>query len=204
MTEKAAPDEGHRQPTLKEIAESTGTHNVQPLSEIQDPMSSEAEKGAAEAGGGDTSEGARKPPPLEKAKSLVREVGSMCVCVCVSMSVCVVLCCVWGEGGDTCAHVCVFVCRRLRSCVCLCEGFCLCFCVYVCVWGYLRSYVCVCVTVWEFLPVLLCVCVGACALCVSFWEFMSVLLCVCVYQKKSISAVSVAWTVQLMGVLTVE
>ena len=70
MTEKAAPDEGHRQPTLKEIAESTGTHNVQPLSEIQDPMASEGGQGA-EAGGGDAE--AAKRPPLEKAKSLVRE-----------------------------------------------------------------------------------------------------------------------------------
>ena len=115
MTEKAAPDEGHRQPTLKEIAESTGTHNVQPLSEIQDPMSSEAEKGAAEAGGGDTSEGARKPPPLEKAKSLVREVGSMCVrvCLCVCLCLCVLCCvvcvCVGGGGGHlrSCVRVCV-------------------------------------------------------------------------------------------------
>ena len=74
MTEKAAPDEGHHQPTLKEIAES-GTHNVQPLSEIQDPMASEVGPGA-EAGGKDSE--AAKRPPLEKAKSLVREV---CVCV---------------------------------------------------------------------------------------------------------------------------
>lgn len=64
MTEKSAPDESHRPPTLKEIAEATGTHNVQPASEIQDPMAS----GDGASVGSDSDSFNR--PPLEKAKSL--------------------------------------------------------------------------------------------------------------------------------------
>jgi len=55
MTEKAAPDEGHADPTLKELATSSGTHNVQPPNEIQDP----------------TEEEAAEKPKLQKPKSLV-------------------------------------------------------------------------------------------------------------------------------------
>lgn len=62
MTEKSAPDEGHRQPTLKEIAESTGAHNVQPESEIQDPMAPEPK---------DRDATNSKKAPLEKSLSLV-------------------------------------------------------------------------------------------------------------------------------------
>ncbi|KAK7506381.1 hypothetical protein BaRGS_00002493 [Batillaria attramentaria] len=64
MTEKSAPDEGHRPPTLKEIAESTGAHNVQPASEIEDPMSTGDSVGA-----GSDSDASGKPP-LEKSRSL--------------------------------------------------------------------------------------------------------------------------------------
>nr|KAG5713477.1 hypothetical protein BaRGS_025025 [Batillaria attramentaria] len=66
MTEKSAPDEGHRPPTLKEIAESTGAHNVQPASEIEDPMSTGDSVGA-----GSDSDASGKPP-LEKSRSLVQ------------------------------------------------------------------------------------------------------------------------------------
>ncbi|KAK3591336.1 hypothetical protein CHS0354_028443 [Potamilus streckersoni] len=38
MTEKGPPDDTLDEPTLKELASSTGTHNVQPPNEIQDPM----------------------------------------------------------------------------------------------------------------------------------------------------------------------
>ncbi|KAL3877484.1 hypothetical protein ACJMK2_035185, partial [Sinanodonta woodiana] len=38
MTEKGPPDDTLEDPTLKELASSTGTHNVQPPNEIQDPM----------------------------------------------------------------------------------------------------------------------------------------------------------------------
>ncbi|XP_076458656.1 protein HID1-like isoform X2 [Babylonia areolata] len=78
MTEKSAPDEGHR-PTLKEIAESTGAHNVQPVSEIEDPMAPPQHQGAGQgardegaAGGAGDSDAASSSsrPPLEKAKSL--------------------------------------------------------------------------------------------------------------------------------------
>ncbi|XP_061167341.1 protein HID1-like isoform X2 [Saccostrea echinata] len=41
MTEKAAPDDGHSELTLKELATSTGNINIQPPSEIQDPDSPE-------------------------------------------------------------------------------------------------------------------------------------------------------------------
>ena len=108
MTEKSAPDEGHRQPTLKEIAESTGAHSVQPVSEIQDPMAVQGAQGS-EAAAGDT-EAAR--PPLEKAKSLVsllvwereRERESVCVCLYLSVNLCAVF------GWGICVGVCVCVC----------------------------------------------------------------------------------------------
>ncbi|KAL8587675.1 cell wall biogenesis protein [Nucella lapillus] len=77
MTEKAAPDENHQhQPTLKEIAESTGAHNVQPVSEIEDPMApkgGDPSPAAEAAGAGESSSeaaAAASRPPLEKAKSL--------------------------------------------------------------------------------------------------------------------------------------
>lgn len=63
MTEKSAPDEGHKPPTLKEIAEATGTHSIQPANEIQDPMAPDT------AAGGDSS--SYKRPPLEKSNSMV-------------------------------------------------------------------------------------------------------------------------------------
>lgn len=46
MTEKSLPDEAHRQPTLKELAESTGPQSIQPPSEIQDPTESGPSVGA--------------------------------------------------------------------------------------------------------------------------------------------------------------
>lgn len=49
MTEKAAPDEGHSELTLKELATSTGNINIQPPSEIQDPDSPEHNKPKAKA-----------------------------------------------------------------------------------------------------------------------------------------------------------
>lgn len=63
MTEKAAPDEGHRDPTLQELASSTGSHNVQPPNEIEDPTSSSESRSQAE---GETDQ-----PKLTKSKSLV-------------------------------------------------------------------------------------------------------------------------------------
>ncbi|KAJ8317846.1 hypothetical protein KUTeg_002937 [Tegillarca granosa] len=61
MTEKAAPDEGHRDPTLQELASSTGSHNVQPPNEIEDPTSSESRSQA---------EGNTDQPKMTKSKSL--------------------------------------------------------------------------------------------------------------------------------------
>lgn len=65
MTERAAPDEGHKAPTLKELAESSGTHNVQPPSEIGDPTSAPGEEASA------TEDAESDKPKLQKAKSLV-------------------------------------------------------------------------------------------------------------------------------------
>ncbi|XP_069125176.1 protein HID1-like [Argopecten irradians] len=58
MTERAAPDECNADPTLKELAKSSGTHNVQPPNEIQDPT--DGEEGAE---GSEGSKGA-KPKSL--------------------------------------------------------------------------------------------------------------------------------------------
>ncbi|XP_056018134.1 protein HID1-like isoform X2 [Ostrea edulis] len=44
MTEKAAPDDGHSELTLKELATSSGNVNIQPPSEIQDPDSPDHNK----------------------------------------------------------------------------------------------------------------------------------------------------------------
>ncbi|XP_060076654.1 protein HID1-like [Ylistrum balloti] len=60
MTERAAPDECNADPTLKELATSSGTHNVQPPNEIQDPTDGETEEGA---------EGTEKPK-MTRTKSL--------------------------------------------------------------------------------------------------------------------------------------
>lgn len=49
MTEKAAPDEGHSELTLQELATSTGNINIQPPSEIQDPDSPDHDKPSAQA-----------------------------------------------------------------------------------------------------------------------------------------------------------
>ncbi|XP_059179065.1 protein HID1-like [Physella acuta] len=58
MTERAAPDENHHQPTLKELAES-----VQPVNEIQDPV-----------GDTDTSQASEKPiKKLEKSNSVTSQ-----------------------------------------------------------------------------------------------------------------------------------
>lgn len=65
MTEKSAPDEGHQQPTLKELASSAGTHNVQPTNEIQNPDDEEEEEEEE-----DESERMSDHPPLSKAHSL--------------------------------------------------------------------------------------------------------------------------------------
>ncbi|XP_046552525.1 LOW QUALITY PROTEIN: protein HID1-like [Haliotis rubra] len=64
MTERAAPDEGHKAPTLKELAESSGTHNVQPPSEIRDPTSGQGEEASS------TEDAESEKPKLQKAKSL--------------------------------------------------------------------------------------------------------------------------------------
>ncbi|PVD37614.1 hypothetical protein C0Q70_00210 [Pomacea canaliculata] len=61
----ATPHEGHKPPTLKEIAEATGTHSIQPANEIQDPMAPDT------AAGGDSS--SYKRPPLEKSNSMPSE-----------------------------------------------------------------------------------------------------------------------------------
>lgn len=51
MTEKAAPDEGHGDalppiPPMKELATPSGTHNVQPPNEIENPSESEQDQGS--------------------------------------------------------------------------------------------------------------------------------------------------------------
>ena len=68
MTEKSAPDEGHQQPTLKELASSAGTHNVQPTNEIQNPDEEEEEVEEEEE---DESERMSDRPTLNKAHSMV-------------------------------------------------------------------------------------------------------------------------------------
>lgn len=59
MTEKSAPDEAHTEPTLKDLASSTGAHSIQPPNEIQDPTVSEVETEESDK------------PKLQKSKSLV-------------------------------------------------------------------------------------------------------------------------------------
>lgn len=51
MTEKAAPDESHGEapppiPPMQELATPSGTHNVQPPNEIQNPTEPEQDQGA--------------------------------------------------------------------------------------------------------------------------------------------------------------
>ncbi|XP_029652180.2 protein HID1 [Octopus sinensis] len=50
MTEKSAPDEGHHQPTLKDLASGAATmHNVQPANNIQNPTEEDEEEEEEEA-----------------------------------------------------------------------------------------------------------------------------------------------------------
>lgn len=69
MTETSAPDEGHKQPTLKELASAasvTSGQNVQPLGDTSEQM------GGGDAGPADTEQGRAS---LHKMKSLVSCVG---------------------------------------------------------------------------------------------------------------------------------
>ncbi|XP_078317660.1 protein HID1-like isoform X2 [Crassostrea virginica] len=84
MTEKAAPDEGHSELTLQELATSTGNINIQPPSEIQDPDSPDHDKPSAQASRSATvsppasptgSESAARPP-LARTSSTSSSSGS--------------------------------------------------------------------------------------------------------------------------------
>lgn len=84
MTEKAAPDEGHSELTLKELATSTGNINIQPPSEIQDPDSPEHNKPKAKASksvpnsppGSPTGSEMTAKPPLARTSSTSSSGGS--------------------------------------------------------------------------------------------------------------------------------
>lgn len=84
MTEKAAPDEGHSELTLKELATSTGNINIQPPSEIQDPDSPEHNKPKAKASrsvpnsppGSPTGSETTAKPPLARTSSTSSSGGS--------------------------------------------------------------------------------------------------------------------------------
>lgn len=84
MTEKAAPDEGHSELTLKELATSTGNINIQPPSEIQDPDSPEHNKPKAKAfrsvpnspPGSPTGSETTAKPPLARTSSTSSSGGS--------------------------------------------------------------------------------------------------------------------------------
>lgn len=84
MTEKAAPDEGHSELTLKELATSTGNINIQPPSEIQDPDSPEHYKPKAKASrsvpnsppGSPTGSETTAKPPLARTSSTSSSGGS--------------------------------------------------------------------------------------------------------------------------------
>lgn len=84
MTEKAAPDEGHSELTLKELATSTGNINIQPPSEIQDPDSPEHNKPKAKASrsvpssppGSPTGSETAGKPPLARTSSTSSSGGS--------------------------------------------------------------------------------------------------------------------------------
>ncbi|ESP03102.1 hypothetical protein LOTGIDRAFT_146834, partial [Lottia gigantea] len=51
MTEKSAPDENHKTPTLKEIAETGVAQSVQPANEIQDPIEDTSKAESASTAG---------------------------------------------------------------------------------------------------------------------------------------------------------
>ena len=68
MTEKSAPDEGHRQPTLKEIAESTNSLSIQPATEVQDVSPVPAPPTPTDVGAGESF-----GTPLQKTASLVSD-----------------------------------------------------------------------------------------------------------------------------------
>lgn len=84
MTEKAAPDEGHSELTLKELATSTGNISIQPPSEIQDPDSPEHNKPKAKASrsvpnsppGSPTGSETTAKPPLARTSSTSSSGGS--------------------------------------------------------------------------------------------------------------------------------
>lgn len=84
MTEKAAPDEGHSELTLKELATSTGNINIQPPSEIQDPDSPGHNKPKAKASrsvpnsppGSPTGSETTAKPPLARTSSTSSSGGS--------------------------------------------------------------------------------------------------------------------------------
>lgn len=84
MTEKAAPDEGHSELTLKELATSTGNINIQPPSEMQDPDSPEHNKPKAKASrsvpnsppGSPTGSETTAKPPLARTSSTSSSGGS--------------------------------------------------------------------------------------------------------------------------------
>lgn len=84
MTEKAAPDEGHSELTLKELATSTGNINIQPPSDIQDPDSPEHNKPKAKASrsvpnsppGSPTGSETTAKPPLARTSSTSSSGGS--------------------------------------------------------------------------------------------------------------------------------
>lgn len=84
MTEKAAPDEGHSELTLKVLATSTGNINIQPPSEIQDPDSPEHNKPKAKASrsvpnsppGSPTGSETTAKPPLARTSSTSSSGGS--------------------------------------------------------------------------------------------------------------------------------
>ena len=68
MTEKSAPDDNHRQPTLKEIAETSGPEGVQPPNTIQDLNISDSSD-AASATNAPTSAASLPATPTSPAPS---------------------------------------------------------------------------------------------------------------------------------------
>lgn len=71
MTEKSAPDDNHRQTTLKELAEGTGSHSVQPTSQDQNMDKDSQVEQATPLSPERTAESEETSPKQQKANSLV-------------------------------------------------------------------------------------------------------------------------------------